>query len=86
MASMNISLPDELREYVEACIAEDGYSTASEYFRELVRRDQTRKAQAELEAKLLERLSRGRSAPLTRKDWDYIRSTLYGRLAAEGKA
>jgi antitoxin ParD1/3/4 len=85
MATMNISLPDPLREYVESRITEDGYSTASEYFRELVREDQKRKAQERLEALLLERIDGGKSAPLTKKDWEEVRRVLHARLTVEGK-
>ena len=40
MKSMNISLPDTMRAYVEELVAQGGYSSVSEYFRELVRQDQ----------------------------------------------
>lgn len=42
MGSMNISLPDSLRVFVEEQVAEKGYGTSSEYMRELIRRDQDR--------------------------------------------
>jgi antitoxin ParD1/3/4 len=42
MSTMNISLPDSLKEFVEQQAAEKGYSTSSEYVRELIRRDQDR--------------------------------------------
>jgi antitoxin ParD1/3/4 len=38
---MNISLPDELRDFVEEQV-QRGYGTSSEYVRELIRRDQDR--------------------------------------------
>jgi antitoxin ParD1/3/4 len=38
---MNISLPDELRDFVEEQVRR-GYGTSSEYVRELIRRDQDR--------------------------------------------
>ena len=60
MATMNISLPDPLREFVEKCVREGDYSTASEYFRELVRADQKRKAEERLEQLLVEGLNPGR--------------------------
>lgn len=34
MATMNISLPDSLKSYVDSRVSKDGYGTASEYFRE----------------------------------------------------
>lgn len=39
---MNISLPDALRSFVDAQVAQGGYGTSSEYVRELIRRDQDR--------------------------------------------
>lgn len=41
MATMNISLPEALREFVDAQVKR-GYGTSSEYVRELIRRDQDR--------------------------------------------
>jgi antitoxin ParD1/3/4 len=42
MGTMNISLPDALREFVDEQVAARGYSTSSEYVRELIRTDQQR--------------------------------------------
>jgi antitoxin ParD1/3/4 len=42
MSTMNISLPDSLKDFVEEQVAEKGYGTSSEYVRELIRRDQNR--------------------------------------------
>lgn len=53
MATMNISLPDPLRDFVEREVARGGYASASEYMRELVRKA---KSQTELESQLLEAL------------------------------
>ncbi|HTU11260.1 MAG TPA: type II toxin-antitoxin system ParD family antitoxin [Allosphingosinicella sp.] len=39
MATMNISLPDDLKAFVDAQV-EGRYSTSSEYIRELIRREQ----------------------------------------------
>ena len=43
MTTMNISLPDSLKEFVDRQVATAGYGTSSEYVRELIRRDQDRK-------------------------------------------
>ena len=40
MASMNISLPDPMRDWVEAQIEQGRYSSNSDYVRDLIRRDQ----------------------------------------------
>jgi antitoxin ParD1/3/4 len=42
MATMNVSLPDPMKEWVEAQARTGRYSNASDYVRDLIRRDQTR--------------------------------------------
>ena len=39
MGTMNISLPDDLRDFVDRQVAERGYGTSSEFIRELLRRE-----------------------------------------------
>lgn len=40
MAQMNISLPEKLREWVETRVAQGRFSSASDYVRHLIRRDE----------------------------------------------
>jgi antitoxin ParD1/3/4 len=56
MATMNISLPDDLKSFVDEQVA-GRYSTSSEYVRELIRREQDLQT---LRNKLLE----GEASPL----------------------
>ena len=42
MGTMNISLPDPLRDFVEEQVKQRGYGTSSEYVRDLIRKDQER--------------------------------------------
>ena len=42
MGTMNISLPDSMREFVDKQVSARGYGTSSEYVRELIRKDQDR--------------------------------------------
>ncbi len=42
MSTMNISLPDTLKEFVDTQVGARGFGTSSEYVRELIRRDQDR--------------------------------------------
>jgi antitoxin ParD1/3/4 len=62
---MNISIPDSLREFVEAQVRELGYNSASEYVRELIRDARARVSQEtemrELVRLGLEQLRRGKS-------------------------
>ena len=42
MATMNVSLPETLKEFVETQVSERGYGTSSEFVRHLIRREQAR--------------------------------------------
>jgi antitoxin ParD1/3/4 len=42
MSTMNISLPEDLRDFVESYVVAEGYSSSSEYVRELIRKDRQR--------------------------------------------
>ena len=44
MATMNVSLPDQMKAWVEAQAETGRYSNASDYVRDLIRRDQDRQA------------------------------------------
>ncbi len=43
MTSLNISLPEALKEYVEGQVASGDWGTPSEYVRELIRQDKERR-------------------------------------------
>ena len=43
MSTMNISLPDGMKAFVDELVQSEGYGTSSEYMRELIRRDQDRR-------------------------------------------
>jgi antitoxin ParD1/3/4 len=52
MTSLNISLPEPLKEYVESQVASGDWGTPSEYVRELIRQDKERRL-GDLEQDLL---------------------------------
>jgi len=64
--TMNISLPEALRDFVEDAVDAGGYSSVSEYVRELVRRA---KADKDLEDRLLAALD---SADLGQVDPEFF--------------
>lgn len=66
MSTMNISLPDSLKHFIDRQVTERGYGTSSEYVRELIRHDQDRQALRRL---LLEGASSAPGAPV---DDDYF--------------
>lgn len=60
MSTMNISLPDSLKSFVDEQVSQRGYGTSSEYVRELIRKDQDRQRLRNL---LLEGASSSPAAP-----------------------
>ncbi len=68
MSTMNISLPDALKNFVDEQVDQRGYSTSSEYIRELIRKDHDRQ---HLRGLLL---AGAKSAPTTPADGDYFES------------
>jgi antitoxin ParD1/3/4 len=83
MTTMNISLPEEMKAFIEAEMTQEGYASASEYLRSLIREAQKRRAKQELEAKLREALESGPATPMTREDWDELRRRVWEREAQE---
>ena len=51
MTTMNVSLPDELKRFVDSQVVEGDYGSTSEYVRDLIRRDHARR---QLRAALIE--------------------------------
>jgi antitoxin ParD1/3/4 len=82
--TMNISLPDNLKRYVESRVAEGGYGDPGEYILELIRQDREtrqRQAQERLEGLLLEGLESGPAELVTPDEWEAIRREGRERLA-----
>lgn len=86
MQTMNISLPEPLKQFVEDQVRGGGYSSASEYVRELVRADQQRKTRDQLEEMLLAALRSGEPMELTAQRWEELRQRLQARAAVRGAA
>jgi antitoxin ParD1/3/4 len=63
--TMNISLSDPMREFVDDLIRQGSYPSASEYVRELIRVDRKRRAKEHLESLLLEGIESGPAAEMT---------------------
>jgi antitoxin ParD1/3/4 len=84
MTSMNISLPDELKAYVEQQ-TKSGYSTPSEFVRELIRGDQKRRAKEQLKLFLLEGLDSGEPMPATPAFWAELKRDALAKLRKKTK-
>lgn len=84
LTSMNVSLPASLRAFAEER-ARLGFSSASEYIRELIRRDQREAARERLEALLVEGLESGAPIVLTEEHWEKKREELAARRSRKNR-
>jgi len=81
-STLNISLPDSMRQFVEEKISRDGYGTISEYVRELIRSDQ-RSEQSQFDRLIAEAFESGKPSPLTKGDIDTARKLVKERIATK---
>jgi antitoxin ParD1/3/4 len=79
MPTMNISLPENLKAFVESQVESGDYSSVSEFMRELVRREQKNCEREKLEMRILEGLSSGDAIEVTPQMWDRLRQRLRDR-------
>ena len=84
-ASVNVSLPEDMWQWVEEQVRSGGYGTVSEYFRELLRQAQKQQACEEIDRKLLAALESGEPVPVTSEDWKQLRREAKKRLARKSK-
>lgn len=80
MITINISLSESMKEFIDSEIAEGGYESANEYFVRLVRAEQKRKAREKLESLLFE----GLESPIAEYDPNEI-SDIKQRLCERHK-
>jgi antitoxin ParD1/3/4 len=80
--NINISIPDEIQDYIQEQIEIGAYPSASEYFLALVRQDKKQKAQEKLETMLLEGLD-SEGQEVTPEFWQQLRSSVLGNIASE---
>ena len=81
MQTMNISLPDPMKQFVEDQVTAGAYSSASEYVRELVRADQKRHGKEQLEQVLLSAINSGDPIEVTPEMINEVRKRLQDRAA-----
>lgn len=75
---MNISMPEDMRRWIESIVAQEQFGTSSEYVRSLIREDRRRRLKEQIEQKLVEALD-SPSAELTGADWDDVRARVAGK-------
>ena len=83
-STLNISLPEPMRAFIEEKISSGGYGTISEYVRELIRADQ-RRDQMAFDRLVREAFESGEAAELTKADIDEARAIVKKRIAGRKK-
>ncbi len=81
METMNIALPESMKHFVQEQVSAGGYSSVSEYVRDLIRADQKRKIEERMDSLLLEGLESGQPLAVTQEYWDEKKRKLTERLA-----
>ena len=78
MATMNVSLPDALREWIDAQVKSGRYATASDYVRELVRDHQEYRLKL---ARLDELLEEGERSGVSDRSFEVIMADIRAKHA-----
>jgi antitoxin ParD1/3/4 len=70
---MNLSLPKDLKTWVDEQVKEGGYGTASEYLRDMLRRAREREARRSIDKLLLDAVASGATTVMDDADFASIR-------------
>jgi antitoxin ParD1/3/4 len=76
---MNISLSDSMKGFIDARVKEGGYTTSSEYIRELLRKEHARRGEQRLASLILEGLESGPPVTVDKGWWAKKRRKLVKR-------
>lgn len=81
MATMNISLPDLLKQFVDEEVRDGSFSSTSDYMRDLIRQRQRAKAEARLRQLIAEGLASDSAGEVTADTFARMRQELYDHRA-----
>ena len=76
MATMNVSIPDPMKDWVEAQVESGLYSNASDYVRDLIRQDQDNQQQRQL---LIAALKKGEASGISKRTLEEIWNSVKAR-------
>jgi antitoxin ParD1/3/4 len=76
MLNVSVSLPDHLKDLIEAKVLEGGYGDSSQYLYHLICQDIAQTVPENLEQQLLEGLESGKSIEVTDEWWEQKRTQL----------
>jgi antitoxin ParD1/3/4 len=69
-----------MKTWVHGQTRQAGFSTVSEYIRDVLRREQQRLTRSEIDEKLLDAIESGKTTPFTKSDWQKLREAGRQRL------
>ena len=81
--TLNVSLPEPLKDYVQERVSEGIYSNPSDFVRSLIRDDMRQSAQRQLETLLLAGINSGDPVPMDAAEWESIRQEVRERIEAK---
>lgn len=85
MATMNISLTDPLKQFVDEEVREGGFSSTSDYVRDLIRQRQRAKAEEFLRQLIAEGMASGSAGEVTAETFAQMRKELWERHSREAR-
>jgi antitoxin ParD1/3/4 len=84
MATMTVSLPDPMKDWIEAQIRQGDYASVSDYVRDLVRRDRDRREQELTLSQLRDKLAASRDSGVSTRTVDEIFAQAQDMAKARG--
>jgi antitoxin ParD1/3/4 len=85
VAILNVSVPDQMKAYIDERLKGGDFSTTSEYVRSLVREDQQRRIRERIDALLLQGLDSGEPVEVTDEYLQSKRAELLARMNRSSK-
>ena len=82
MATMNVSLPDKMKAWVEEQSKSGKYANSSDYIRDLIRTDEARRR---MWAEIQIEVDRGIASGVSKRSWDEIMEIARARAKAAAK-
>ncbi|MEE9391889.1 MAG: type II toxin-antitoxin system ParD family antitoxin [Planctomycetota bacterium] len=74
MTTLNVSLPKDLRSFIEEQARDGGFHSVSEYMRDILRQARKRATQEKLEQLLIDGLESGEGFEATPEYWDELKN------------
>jgi antitoxin ParD1/3/4 len=82
MATMNVSLPDKMKAWVEEQAKSGKYANSSDYIRDLIRTDEARRR---MWAEIQIEVDKGIASGVSKRSWDEIMEMARARAKAAAK-